>query len=102
MAGGQHLILTKYPVRLCKNRWNLQIFFWAEKHLRFLLPTGLNMKTFGQVSMMSQNTFSQIPWKSQVGRIQYSSKAWQISKSSKVQKVLTLKFGATVNSFSCC
>ena len=30
--------------------------FWAEKHLRFLPPTGLNMQTFGQVSMMSQNT----------------------------------------------
>ena len=31
-------------------------FFWAEKHLRFGPTTGLNMQTFGRVSMMSQNT----------------------------------------------
>jgi len=31
-------------------------FFWVEKPLRFLPPSGLNMKTFGLVSMMSQST----------------------------------------------
>ena len=40
---------------------NLQIIFWAEKHLRFGPPTGLNMQTFGQVSMMAQNTLCPRP-----------------------------------------
>ena len=31
---------------------NLQTFFWVEKHLRFLLLSGPNTKTFGQVSMI--------------------------------------------------
>ena len=39
--------------------------------------------------------------KSVLGKTQYSSKAWQISKSSKIQKALTFKFGAAVSSFSC-
>ena len=33
-----------------------QIFCQAEKHLRFLPHTGLNMQIIGRVSMMSQNT----------------------------------------------
>ena len=39
--------------------------------------------------------------KVEIGKTQFSSKAWQISKSSKIQKVLTFKFGAVVSSFSC-
>ncbi len=35
------------------------------------------------------------------GKTQYSLKAWQILKSSKIQKALTFKFGAVVSSFSC-
>ncbi len=35
------------------------------------------------------------------GKTQFSSKAWQISKSSKNQKVLTLKSGAVAGLFSC-
>ena len=35
---------------------NLQIIFWAEKHLRSGKATGLNMQTFGRASMMAQNT----------------------------------------------
>jgi hypothetical protein len=31
---------------------NLQTFFWAEKHLRFLPLSGPNTQTFGQVSMI--------------------------------------------------
>ena len=34
----------------------LQIIFWAEKHLRFGPATGLNMETFGRVLMKVQNT----------------------------------------------
>ena len=40
---------------------NLQIIFWAEKHLRFGQTTGLNMQTFGRASMMAQNTFCPRP-----------------------------------------
>jgi hypothetical protein len=56
MAVGLRLILTRFMVRSWKNSWNLQIFFWAEKHLRFLHTTGQDMKIGGQVLMKSQNT----------------------------------------------
>ena len=91
-----------YGKAVQKELMNLQIIFWAEKHLRFGRTTGLNMQTFGRVSMMAQNTSCPRPGKSQIGKTQFSSKAWQISKSSKIQKVLTFKFGAVVNSFNCC
>ena len=56
MAVGAHHIATKLLVRTCKNLRNLQIIFWVEKPLRFLLPSFLNMKTFGLALMTSQST----------------------------------------------
>ena len=41
-------------------------------------------------------TMKKSDWKNSV-----FSKAWQISKSSKIQKVLTFRFGAVVSLFSC-
>src|SRR5687768_6100688 len=101
MAVGLHRIVTKFMVRLYKKSWNnLQIIFWAEKHSRFGRTTGLNMQTFGQASMMAQNTSYPGPRKNQIGKIQYSSRVWQISKGSKIQKVLTSRFGAAVSLFN--
>src|ERR1700754_5079298 len=102
MAAGLHLMVTKFLVRSCRNRWNLQIFFWVEKHLRFSPLTGPNMRTIGQVSMTSQNMFYPTPWKSQIGKTQFSLQVWQISKNSKIQKVLISKFGAVASSFGYC
>ena len=53
MAVGAHHIATKLLVRTCKNLRNLQIIFWVEKPLRFLLPTGLKMQKCGLASTMS-------------------------------------------------
>ena len=55
----------------------------GKKHLRFLPATGQNMKMDGRVLMMSQNTSCPRIRKNQIGKIQFSSKAWGISKSSK-------------------
>ena len=33
----------------------LKDIYWAEKHLKFLLPIGLNMRAPGQVLMMQKN-----------------------------------------------
>ena len=52
MAVGAHHIATKLLVRTCKNLRNLQIIFWVEKPLRFLLPTGLKMQKCGLASTM--------------------------------------------------
>src|SRR4026207_1532799 len=103
MAVGLHRMVTKLMARLCKKSWNnLQIIFWAEKRLRFGKAIGLNMETFGQASMMAQNTSCPRPEKSQIGKTQFSSKVSQILKSLKNQKVLTSRYGAVVSSFSCC
>src|SRR4030095_2481609 len=102
MAVGQHRMVIKLMVRPCKKSCNnLQIIFWAEKRLRSGKAIGLNMQTFGQASMKAQNTSCLTPGKSQIGKTQYFSKALQISKSLKNQKVLTSRFGVVVNSFSC-
>ena len=45
---------------------------------------------------------SQTMEKSDIGKIPFSSKVWQISKSSRIRKVLTFRFGAVVSSFNCC
>ena len=75
--------------------------FWAEKHLRFGRTTGRNMPRDGRVSMMLQNMSCPGPGKSRIGKTQFSSKAWQISKSSKIQKVPKSRFTAVVSSFNC-
>ena len=76
-------------------------YLWAEIHLRFGRLTGLNMLTFGQASMMGQNTSGPRRGKSQIGKTRYFSKVWQISKSLKIHKALTFKFGAVANLSSC-
>src|SRR5688572_1276175 len=82
MADGLNRTVTKFMERWCKKSCNNQQFiFWEEKHLRSGKAIGPNMQTFGQPLMMVQNTSSLKPGKSQIGKIQHSSKAWQISKS---------------------
>jgi len=39
-----------------KTRNLLRIIFWAEKHLRFLPPSFLNIQTCGPASITAQNT----------------------------------------------
>src|SRR6185503_2807115 len=95
MAVGRRPMLTKLLARWCKkNLGNLQIIFWAEKLLRSGRTTGLNMQTFGRASMTEQNISCPGPGKSRIGKTQYLSKAWQISKRSKGQKVPASRFGA--------
>lgn len=79
---------------------NMRIIFWAEKLLRFGNTTGLNMETFGRALTKGQNTSCQRQGKNQNGINLFSSKPWQILKSSKNQKALTFRFGAVVNSYN--
>src|SRR5687767_1687052 len=102
MEVGLNHMVTKFLVRWSrKSCSNLQIIFWEEKRLGSGRTTGLSMQTFGQVSMMAQNTSCLKPEKSQIGKTQSFSKASQILKSLKNQKVLTSRFGAVVNLFNC-
>ena len=102
MAAGAHRMDDEVDGRWYKKNWvNLQIIFWAEKHLRFGNPywpehgdfwPGINEGT----KYVLSNTLKKSDWKNTS-----FIKPWKISKSSKIQKVLIFRFGAAVNSLSC-
>jgi hypothetical protein len=94
MVVGLHLILKVYgkllekqlkPVDLLLGRKTFKIFadYWQEHENEW---PGINHVTKYVMS--------------NIGKTQYSSKAWQTSKSSKIQKVLIFKFTAVASSFS--
>ena len=55
-----------------QKNWGLPIIFWAEKHLTFGPPTGLNTGNFGQVSTKVPSTSCPTPWPSRIGKTRYS------------------------------
>ena len=63
--------------------WSVHADFWP----------GINDGT----KYVLSKTIKKSEWK-----ILYSSKVWQKSKNSKIQKVLIFRFGAVVSSFSFC
>src|SRR3712207_5107045 len=101
MAAGQDPIVMKFLARSLRKRWGPPTIFLVERNLCIGRITGLSMLNFGLVIMVDQNTSCPIPEKSQVGKTLFSSRAWQISKSSRIQKVLTFKSGVVASLFSC-
>ena len=90
-VGGKVMQKQMQPADLLSGRKTFEIFasYWPE-HADFW--PGINDVT----KYVMSKTMKKSDWKTQ-----FFSRAWQRSKSSKNQKVQTLKFGEVVSLFNC-